>query len=79
MRIAIAGASGFVGQALTLALLRAGHEVIALTRSQRSPAPDLPDELRAWLEARRCDLFSLLDAERALAGAASARSSTSVA
>lgn len=69
MRIAIAGASGFVGQALTEALLRAGHTVLALTRSQRSPARDLPPELLSRLEPRRCDLFSLIDAERALEGA----------
>ena len=54
MRIAIAGASGFVGQALTEALLRAGHTVLALTRSQSSPARDLPPELLSRLEPRRC-------------------------
>lgn len=34
MRIAVAGASGFVGQALTSRLAAAGHEVIALSRSR---------------------------------------------
>jgi len=61
-RIAIAGASGFVGRALLRALAPA-REVIALTRSVagQPPAPGV--------EWRACDLFDLQDAERALAGA----------
>lgn len=61
-RIAVAGASGFVGHALLRALAPA-REVIALTRSvgRQSPAPGV--------EWRACDLFDLQDAERALAGA----------
>jgi uncharacterized protein YbjT (DUF2867 family) len=35
MRVAVAGASGFVGQALTARLLNDGHDVIALSRSVR--------------------------------------------
>src|SRR5688572_15902926 len=38
MRIAIAGASGFVGRALVARLVREGHDVVALGRR----APDLP-------------------------------------
>ena len=69
MKIAIAGASGFVGQSLTEALLRDGHEVIALTRGGKTPLPDLAPELAARLTVRSCDLFSLLDAELGLEGA----------
>jgi len=87
MKIAIAGASGFVGQSLTEALLRDGHEVIALTRGGKTPLPALAPELAARLTVRSCDLFSLLDAELGLEGAeaacylctASRRSSTSAA
>ena len=61
-RIAVAGASGFVGRALIEAL-RADYDVIALTRS-------LPGDARSdGVEMRSCDLFNLRDAERALAGA----------
>jgi uncharacterized protein YbjT (DUF2867 family) len=61
-RIAVAGATGFVGKALIRALLPE-HDVIALTRTLPSaPSPD-GESFRA------CDLFDLRDAERALAGA----------
>ena len=65
MRIAIAGASGFIGQ-LLLASLPAEHDVIALGRS--APASKGPETGRSvtW---RSCDLFSLLQTERALEGA----------
>ena len=59
--VAIAGASGFVGRALAHAL-EPTHHVIGLGRAPR--ASDSDDAV--W---RRCDLFSLLDAERGLAGA----------
>jgi len=60
MTIAVAGASGFIGRALCdrLALT---HTVVALSRAARPSA--------GGIERRRCDLFSLLDCERALAGA----------
>jgi len=64
--VAVAGATGFVGRAL-IERLRATHEVIALTRQARSDAGDAPG--RPGLRWRSCDLFSLLDAERALEGA----------
>ena len=61
-RIAVAGASGFVGRALIEAL-RADYDVIALTRAS-------PEDARSdGVETRSCDLFNLRDAERALAGA----------
>jgi uncharacterized protein YbjT (DUF2867 family) len=59
--VAIAGASGFVGRALAHALAP-NHHVIGLGRSS-TPPPEAADDA-VW---RRCDLFSLLDAERALA------------
>ena len=73
-RIAIAGASGFVGRALVDALTRTSasastaegaleRQVIALARSADGHAGG-PN-----LEWRGCDLFNLRDAERALAGA----------
>lgn len=58
--VAVAGATGFVGSALVFAL-KPLHHVVALTRTARSS--DDPA-----LEWRACDLFSLLDAERALVG-----------
>ena len=64
-RVAIAGASGFVGDALVRALVRdPDHEVIALARSARPPA-----ERVTW---RACNLLNLREAEDALAGADSA-------
>src|SRR5919198_331690 len=37
MRIAVIGATGHVGTYLVPRLVRAGHEVVALSRGQRSP------------------------------------------
>ncbi|KYG68682.1 hypothetical protein AZI87_05460 [Bdellovibrio bacteriovorus] len=59
MKIAVAGASGFVGKAL-IKELKKNHEVIALSRSSKKAKSDSEVEWRA------CDLFSLLDAEKAL-------------
>ncbi len=61
MRVAIAGASGFVGKALVKALSRE-HEIIGLSRSKKK------SEIKN-IEWRACDLFSLLDAEKGLEGA----------
>ena len=60
--IAVAGASGFVGTHLCARLAEAGHKVVALSRSGRAPV-DHPS-----VQGRRCDLFSVLDIERALEG-----------
>lgn len=59
--VVIAGATGFVGRALARAL--AGeYRVVGLSRATKQPSADVAE----W---RACDLFSLLDAERALEGA----------
>ncbi|WP_157865736.1 NAD(P)H-binding protein [Bdellovibrio bacteriovorus] len=60
MKVAIAGASGFVGKAL-IKELQGHHEVVALSRSSKKDSGD-------GIEWRSCDLFSLLDAEKALQG-----------
>ena len=60
MRVAIAGASGFVGQAL-IESLRGKHELVALGRSAATDAAP-------GVEGRACDLFNLRDAETALEG-----------
>lgn len=62
MRVVVAGASGFVGRALLPALSQR-HDVVALSRDVGGRADG---ERVTW---RACDLFNLLDAERALAGA----------
>jgi uncharacterized protein YbjT (DUF2867 family) len=59
--VVVAGASGFVGQALGPRLARR-FATVGLTRSARGPG----EGYDAW---RPCDLFSLSDAERALEGA----------
>ena len=61
-RVAIAGASGFIGHAVVTALAD-DHALIALARNaEGNPAHEN-------VEWRACDLFNLRDAERALAGA----------
>ena len=60
LRIAVAGASGFVGRAL-VAELHGDHRVVALGRGVRETAADGPE----W---RACDLYSLSAVEAALEG-----------
>lgn len=57
--VAVAGASGFVGRAL-VPLLSENFDVLGLSRSQSLP--------RSGVRWQKCDLFSLLQTERALAG-----------
>jgi len=62
-RIVVAGASGFVGQAL----VRAPDPALCTGLGRQSDAPaGIPDRLASW---RRCDLFSLRQVEDAVAGA----------
>ncbi len=61
LRVAIAGATGFLGRALA-ASLQDEHEIIGLTRSD---APDRDD----GVEWRQADLFSVREVEAALSGA----------
>ncbi len=61
-RVAIAGASGFVGRALLRALSPL-RQVIALARKTEG------QEALPGVEWRACDLFNLREAERALSGA----------
>ena len=58
--VVVAGASGFVGTAL-LPVLTEKFDVVALSRSASTQMPGV-----RW---ERCDLFSLLQTERALGGA----------
>lgn len=58
--VAVAGASGFVGTAL-LPVLARDFDVVALRRSPAAPVDGVQ-----W---RQCDLFSMLQTERALEGA----------
>lgn len=62
--IAIAGATGFVGSGL-IKILESKHRVVALTRGD-SRKSDREGEI--GVEWRTCDLFSMLEAEEALAG-----------
>ena len=52
MRIVVIGATGHVGGYLVPRLVRAGHEVVAVSRGQREPYR--ADE--AWASVQRIDL-----------------------
>ncbi len=62
MKIAVAGASGFVGRNLIDQLAERGHEVLALSRSPIEPLP----KGCSW---RRTDLFSARSTLQAIEGA----------
>ena len=62
LKIAIAGASGFVGRYLIETLLKKGHSVVALSR--KIQAQDGRSNLK-WVT---CDLFYRKDAQKALEG-----------
>ncbi|MFZ5595921.1 MAG: NAD-dependent epimerase/dehydratase family protein [Bacillota bacterium] len=66
--VVIAGATGFVGRAL-LSLLIPRYRVIGLTREPVEEGQDWGQPGHKDLIWRQCDLFSLIDAEKALAGA----------
>lgn len=64
-RIVIAGATGFIGHVVAQQLARrpgSPVEVVGLTRGRKEASG-------AWSELVTCDLFSLKDVERAVAGA----------
>lgn len=65
--VAVAGATGFIGGAL-LKMLTARYSVIGLTRSPVDEIQDSKFPDKTSLSWRQCDLFSLLDAEKALEG-----------
>jgi uncharacterized protein YbjT (DUF2867 family) len=67
--VAVAGGTGFVGRAL-LERLRRERRVIGLTRVPPAGGGSGPAD--SPVEWRRCDLFSLLQTEKALEGARSA-------
>lgn len=60
MRVAVAGASGFIGSAALSALRAAGHAVVAFARDESAPAPC---DLLVWAAGRR---EASLDANRAV-------------
>jgi uncharacterized protein YbjT (DUF2867 family) len=67
-KVAIAGATGFIGAALCRRLSE-HFDVVALSRGRASAAGSAGgDAGRDAITWRRCDLYSLLDVERALEG-----------
>lgn len=71
LRIAIAGAAGFVGSALQQSLARTDR-VFSLSRRHESRANSPADDTeptRVGVEPRRCDLFSVRQTREALQGA----------
>lgn len=61
-KVVIAGATGYVGNPLARRLAADGHRVVGLARNARP-------RFESGLEWRPCDLFSLIECERALEGA----------
>ena len=55
MRIAITGASGFVGSHLAKALLARSHEIVAISRGIRSPEVELSSPKLSWYETDLTD------------------------
>ncbi|MGG5252175.1 TIGR01777 family oxidoreductase [Neobacillus sp. SM06] len=63
MKIAIAGGSGFVGKALTGALVKNNHEVIILTRGSSKKNPDSGVRFVQWLSPASDPLKDLENTE----------------
>ena len=68
-RIAIAGASGFVGSALARRLSESDRVLTLGRRQSRDAASDSASEVTPGIEPRRCDLFSVRQTRDALEGA----------
>ena len=68
-RIAIAGASGFVGSALARKLAPTDRVLTLGRRQQRAAEPEPDDAPTPGIEPRRCDLFSVRQTREALEGA----------
>jgi uncharacterized protein YbjT (DUF2867 family) len=66
-RVAVAGATGFVGRSLVPRLAER-HAVVALGRGVSEEAGKEEDPLAPGVSWRRCDLFSLYETELALEG-----------
>ncbi|MDJ0848983.1 MAG: NAD(P)H-binding protein [Myxococcota bacterium] len=66
-RVAVAGATGFVGRALVRDLAER-HAVVALGRGVAEEASSPEAEPKPGVSWRRCDLFSLYETEHALEG-----------
>ncbi len=61
MRIALTGATGFLGQALAAALLRDGHDLVVLTR-RATRAPSHPrTQFVTWTPGSGRDLATVRD------------------
>ena len=69
LRIAIAGASGFVGSALARKLAPTDRVLTLGRRQRRGDDADTGDGVTPGIEPRRCDLFSVRQTREALEGA----------
>lgn len=67
MKIAITGAGGFIGRALSHRLAVEGHEVLALDNDFRGALASIAEH--AGISRRSCDVLDLENLRRALAGA----------
>jgi uncharacterized protein YbjT (DUF2867 family) len=65
MKLAVAGATGYIGSRLVPRLLAAGHQVVCLART---PAKLDDRPWRDRVEVRRCDVMIAEDVEQALEG-----------
>src|SRR5581483_11043548 len=50
MKVFVTGGSGYIGHAIVRALVRAGHEVVALHHSRESAALEAEPKPRRWVQ-----------------------------